>query len=103
MESPLAHAVRTDAPDRYGRLLAICYVGGQDLNELLVREGWALDYRKYSTDYLRAESAATRAGAGIWRSSSCPGSGAPLAADLVRARRGTARRNGLAGSGPARD
>src|SRR5512135_727534 len=28
------------ARDRYGRLLAVCY--------------WALDYRKYSTDYLQA-------------------------------------------------
>jgi endonuclease YncB( thermonuclease family) len=36
------------ARDRYGRLLAVCYVGGEDLNERIVREGWALDYRKYS-------------------------------------------------------
>ena len=55
------------ARDRYGRLLTVCYVGGQSINEQLVREGWALDHRKYSTDYLQAESAAKRAGAGIWR------------------------------------
>ena len=54
------------ARDRYGRLLAVCYIGGEDLNERIVREGWALDYRKYSTDYLQAESAAKHAGAGIW-------------------------------------
>jgi endonuclease YncB( thermonuclease family) len=55
------------ARDRYGRLLAVCYSGGENLNEQLVREGWALDFRKYSTDYLQAESEAKRAGAGIWR------------------------------------
>jgi Staphylococcal nuclease homologue len=48
-------------------LLAVCYVGGESINERIVREGWALDYRKYSTDYLQAEAQAKRAGAGIWR------------------------------------
>src|SRR5512134_1081004 len=52
------------ARDRYGRLLAVCYVGGESINERIVREGWALDYRKYSTDYLQAEADAKRAGAG---------------------------------------
>src|SRR5512134_2473786 len=33
------------ARDRYQRLLAVCYVGGDSINERLVREGWALDYR----------------------------------------------------------
>ena len=31
------------ARDRYGRLLAVCYVGGESINERIVREGWALD------------------------------------------------------------
>ena len=30
------------ARDRYGRLLAVCYVGGESINERIVREGWAL-------------------------------------------------------------
>jgi endonuclease YncB( thermonuclease family) len=55
------------ARDRYQRLLAVCYVGSENLNEHMVREGWALDFRRYSTDYLQAEAAAKRAGAGIWR------------------------------------
>ena len=29
------------ARDRYGRLLAVCYVGGESINERIVREGWA--------------------------------------------------------------
>jgi endonuclease YncB( thermonuclease family) len=60
------------ARDQYGRLLAVCYAGGESVNERLVREGWALGYRKYSTDYLRAEAAAKRAGAGIWRGEFTP-------------------------------
>jgi hypothetical protein len=41
-------------------------------NEWIVREGWALDFRKYSTDYLQAEAEAKRAGAGIWRGEFTP-------------------------------
>jgi endonuclease YncB( thermonuclease family) len=54
------------ARDRYDRLLAVCYAGGENVNDRLVREGWALDYRKYSTDYLEAEAEAKRRGAGVW-------------------------------------
>jgi endonuclease YncB( thermonuclease family) len=60
------------ARDRYGRLLAVCYAGGDSINERIVREGWALDYRKYSTDYLQAEADARRAGAGLWRGEFTP-------------------------------
>ena len=55
------------ARDRYDRLLAVCYADGKSINDRLVREGWALDFRKYSTDYLQAEAEARRAGVGIWR------------------------------------
>lgn len=41
--------------DRYGRLIAICYHKGQDLNAWMVRQGWALAYRKYSRDYVSQE------------------------------------------------
>jgi endonuclease YncB( thermonuclease family) len=60
------------ARDRYGRLLAVCYAGGESINDRLVREGWALNYRKYSTDYLEAEAEAKRRGAGLWRGEFVP-------------------------------
>ena len=60
------------ARDRYDRLLAVCYVGGESINDRLVRDGWALDYRKYSTDYLEAEAEAKRQGAGVWRGEFVP-------------------------------
>ncbi len=56
--------------DRYGRIVAVCRVGGpkgQDLGAWMVSEGWALAYRKYSMDYVAAEDAARAAGRGLWR------------------------------------
>ena len=51
----------------YGRTLAICYVGDLDLNGWLVSEGWALAYRRYSTEYVGLEEAAQAAQRGMWR------------------------------------
>ena len=56
--------------DRYGRIVAVCRVGGpkgKDLGAWMVSEGWALAYRKYSLDYVAAEDAARKAGRGLWR------------------------------------
>ena len=53
--------------DRYGRLVAACFVDGEDVNRLLVSEGWALAYRRYSTDYVLAEEKAKRLGLGMWK------------------------------------
>jgi endonuclease YncB( thermonuclease family) len=38
--------------DKYRRLIAVCFAGLNDLNAEMVRQGWALAYRKYSTDYV---------------------------------------------------
>ncbi len=53
--------------DRYGRIVAVCRAGGQDLNAWLVAEGWALAYRRYSTDYVDEEGTARAARKGVWR------------------------------------
>jgi hypothetical protein len=37
-----------------------------DLNGWMVRQGWAVAYRRYSMDYVEAENAAQQARAGIW-------------------------------------
>ena len=52
--------------DRYGRIIAICALGSQDLNQWMVRSGWAVAYLKYSHDYAADEIAAKQAGMGIW-------------------------------------
>jgi endonuclease YncB( thermonuclease family) len=52
--------------DRYGRVLATCSVDGEDLNAFMVREGLALDYAKYSREYIREEDTAREQGRGMW-------------------------------------
>lgn len=53
--------------DDYGRVVAACSVGGVDLGQRLVSEGWAWDYRQYSRGrYARAEADARDAERGVW-------------------------------------
>ncbi len=52
--------------DRYGRMLATCWLGGLNLNRWLVSEGHAVAYRRFSTEYAGAEEEARRARRGIW-------------------------------------
>jgi endonuclease YncB( thermonuclease family) len=56
-----------DKRDRYGRLIAVCYIGTVDLNARMVRDGWALAYRRYASDYVAEETEARAAGSGIWQ------------------------------------
>ncbi|WP_404378621.1 thermonuclease family protein [Caenispirillum salinarum] len=55
-----------DETDRYGRLIAVCYVGSSDINAWMVRSGLALAYRKYSRDYVGEERIARRERRGLW-------------------------------------
>ncbi len=81
---------RGDTRDRYGRLIGICYLGRfgltsirsgchvqqkflgvcylteLDLNGWMVKNGYALAYRRYSEMYVDAELTAGRAGRGVW-------------------------------------
>lgn len=52
--------------DRFGRSVARCLVNGQDVNAWLVRNGWALAYRRYSDAYVADEAQARAARRGIW-------------------------------------
>lgn len=52
--------------DRYGRLVATCRAGGEDIADRLVREGAAFAFRRYSEAYVAAEKEAMIAGRGIW-------------------------------------
>jgi endonuclease YncB( thermonuclease family) len=52
--------------DRYGRLLAVCDAGGEDLNAWMVRQGWAVAYTRYSFRYVVDEVVARVADRGIW-------------------------------------
>ncbi|PVA06563.1 thermonuclease family protein [Thalassorhabdomicrobium marinisediminis] len=54
--------------DRYGRIVGKCFIGGRDINEVIVSEGYAEAYRRYSMDYDLAEKAAQVRGVGLWSS-----------------------------------
>ena len=53
--------------DRYKRIIAICYLNNQDLNKMMVKNGWALAYRRYSSDYISDEIFAKQNNLGIWQ------------------------------------
>ncbi|WP_272800061.1 thermonuclease family protein [Sphingobium sp. AntQ-1] len=52
--------------DRYGRSVAICRVGGEDIGAAIVEAGWATAYRSYSMAYVGQEARARAARRGIW-------------------------------------
>ena len=58
--------------DRYGRVIAVCYAQGEDLNGWMVASGWAMAYRYYSTDYVPHEERASAAKLGIWATQFVP-------------------------------
>ncbi|WP_439486960.1 thermonuclease family protein [Blastomonas fulva] len=65
VENKRLSCVATDR-DRYGRLVAVCRLNGRDVGAALVEAGWATAYRKYSLDYISAESRARAARRGVW-------------------------------------
>ena len=52
--------------DTFGRVLAKCTVGGTDVNRAMVAAGYAVAFRRYSTDYVSAENTARNNRRGIW-------------------------------------
>jgi endonuclease YncB( thermonuclease family) len=52
--------------DRYGRIVATCDVAGADMGAVIVNEGWAIAYRRFSDIYDLQEKAAAVAGRGLW-------------------------------------
>jgi endonuclease YncB( thermonuclease family) len=55
--------------DRYRRVLARCTTNGTDINRWMVSQGWAIAYRRYSTEYTDSEEDARRSKLGIWAGS----------------------------------
>jgi endonuclease YncB( thermonuclease family) len=52
--------------DSYGRTLATCSVAGRNINDWLVRQGWAVAYTRYSREYVEAQAEAKAARRNIW-------------------------------------
>ena len=55
-----------DKQDRYERWLGTCTSDGTNLNQWMVKNGYALAYRRYSTQYLCEEAEAESKKRGLW-------------------------------------
>jgi hypothetical protein len=60
--------VATHGKDRYGRVIGDVFVGGKPVNEIMVRDGWAWNFVKYSkSSRLAGIEREARAGRrGLW-------------------------------------
>ena len=52
--------------DRYQRIVAECFVGEESLSKYLVRNGYAVAYRKYSNKFIEDEEYARQNKLGLW-------------------------------------
>ena len=57
-----------DRLDRYKRYIGICFVEEINLNQWMVRNGYAVAYRRYSKDYIKDEDYAKKNKLGLWSS-----------------------------------
>jgi endonuclease YncB( thermonuclease family) len=58
--------------DKYGRILGLCFLDGEDINRYMVEAGYAWAFVKFSSKYVNEESAARTAKIGIWQGPARP-------------------------------
>ena len=54
--------------DRYHRVVARCSAGSRELNRYMVATGYAVAFRRYSSEYVSAEESAKSVKRGLWSS-----------------------------------
>jgi|TARA_B110000211_G_C13897280_1_gene472294 endonuclease YncB( thermonuclease family) len=52
--------------DRYNRFIGVCFIEQENLNKWMVRNGYAVAYRRYSKDYILDEEFAKKNILGLW-------------------------------------
>ena len=57
----------SSSKDRYKRYIATCYKGKTNLNQWMVRNGYAVAYRRYSKKYIPDEDFAKENKLGLWQ------------------------------------
>ncbi len=57
----------SESKDRYNRYLSICYLKNKDINSWLVKNGYAVAYKRYSKKYILEEQHAKKNKLGIWQ------------------------------------
>ncbi|MDC0418688.1 thermonuclease family protein [Pelagibacteraceae bacterium] len=55
--------------DRYNRFIGVCFVKQEDINKWMVRNGYAVAYKRYSEDYTLDENFAKTNKLGLWSGS----------------------------------
>jgi len=55
-----------DTKDRYRRYIGVCFAGKVNLNKWMVRNGYAVSFRRYSKDYIADEDFAKKNKLGLW-------------------------------------
>ena len=58
-----------DKLDRYKRYIGTCFLENIDLNKWMVRNGYAVAYKRYSEDYIEDENYAKKNKIGLWSGS----------------------------------
>ena len=69
IQPPAEIRCQTITRDRYKRLVMRCFKAGIDLNAAMVRDGWAVAYRRYSKDYIAEENQAKASQKGLFAGS----------------------------------
>ena len=57
----------SESKDHYNRYLSICYLRNRDINSWLVKNGYAIAYKRYSKKYILEEQYAKKNKLGIWQ------------------------------------
>ena len=55
--------------DQYRRFVGICFLENQNVNQYMVRNGWAIAYKYYSLKFVNDEEFAKKNKLGIWQGS----------------------------------
>ena len=58
---------QTIVVDKYKRLVSVCYAKGHNVNKKMVENGWAIAYKRYTSEYNQAEKKAQKHKRGIWQ------------------------------------
>jgi endonuclease YncB( thermonuclease family) len=56
----------SSSKDKYQRYIAICFIKDINLNKWMVRNGYAISYKRYSKKYVPDEDFAKRNKLGVW-------------------------------------
>ena len=57
----------SSSKDKYKRYIATCFNGKTNLNQWMVRNGFAIAYRRYSKTYVSDEEFAKENKLGLWK------------------------------------